>query len=176
MKNNIYHKIFQLRKEIGTISKDASNPFYRSKYFDINSLIKQLDPLLEKHKICLVQPITDEYVRTVLVDLDGGSIESSLKLSKGLDAQKKGSEITYYRRYTLASLLGLQAVDDDGNLAVKEKPKPKPKDWLLKKNDIKNCENAIISGKYTIKDIKEKWNMSDDIEKQLNNLIINKNQ
>ena len=89
MKNNIYHKIFQLRKEIGTISKDASNPFYRSKYFDINSLIKQLDPLLEKHKICLVQPITDEYVRTVLVDLDGGSIESSLKLTKGLDAQKK---------------------------------------------------------------------------------------
>jgi hypothetical protein len=40
---------------------------------------------------------------------------------------------------------------------------------------IKNCENAIISGKYTIKDIKEKWNMSDDIEKQLNNLTINKN-
>mgnify|MGYP003705950653 FL=1 len=90
--------------------------------------------------------------------------------------KKKGSEITYYRRYTLASLLGLQAVDDDGNLAVKEKPKPKSKNWLLKKNDIKNCENAIISGEYTIKDIKEKWNMSDDIEKQLNNLTINKNQ
>ena len=33
---------------------------------------------------------------------------------EGLDAQKKGSEITYYRRYTLTSLLGLQAEDDDG--------------------------------------------------------------
>jgi hypothetical protein len=31
------------------------------------------------------------------------------------DPQKLGSAITYYRRYTLQSLLGLQAEDDDGN-------------------------------------------------------------
>jgi hypothetical protein len=28
-----------------------------------------------------------------------------------------GSAVTYYRRYTLGSLLGLQSVDDDANLA-----------------------------------------------------------
>ena len=42
MEKNIYHKIFALRNEIGSISKDSENPFYRSKYFDINKLIKQL--------------------------------------------------------------------------------------------------------------------------------------
>jgi hypothetical protein len=43
------------------------------------------------------------------------------------DPQKLGSAITYYRRYTLQSLLGLQAEDDDGNTAtkqVKEERKP----------------------------------------------------
>ena len=41
---------------------------------------------------------------------------SALKLPEMNDPQKLGSCITYYRRYTLASLLGLQAVDDDANL------------------------------------------------------------
>ena len=45
---NINQKLFELQNEIGTISKDAKNPFYNSKYFDINSLIKQLQPLLKK--------------------------------------------------------------------------------------------------------------------------------
>ena len=164
MEKNIYHKIFALRNEIGAISKDADNPFYRSKYFDINKLINQLNPLLQKHKLCLIQPIIEGYVKSVIVDLDGGSIESSLKLTEGLDAQKKGSEITYYRRYTLTSLLGLQAEDDDGNSAKQNK------DWLVKKKDITNCENVILSGKFTISDIKSKWNMTKEIENKLINL------
>ena len=113
----------------------------------------------------MIQPIIDGFVKSVIVDLDGGSIESSLKLTEGLDAQKKGSEITYYRRYTLTSLLGLQAEDDDGNAAKK-----KSKDWLVKKEDITNCENAILSGKFTIEDIQSKWNMTKEIKNKLINL------
>jgi hypothetical protein len=33
---------------VHTLSKTATNPFFKSKYFDINSLIEQVDPLLEK--------------------------------------------------------------------------------------------------------------------------------
>ena len=43
MKNNIYTKLFKLQNELGVISKEATNPFYKSKYFDINSLIGQLN-------------------------------------------------------------------------------------------------------------------------------------
>ena len=106
METNIYHKLYKLQSEIGTISKDVRNPFYKSKYFDINSLIGQLQPLLEKHKLVLIQPITDNQVRSVIVDLDGGSVESSMQLPNIQDPQKIGSAITYYRRYTLTSLLG----------------------------------------------------------------------
>jgi len=121
-KMNIYQKLFHLQQEIGSISKDAKNPFYKSKYFDINSLIGQLKPLLAKHKLLLMQPINDNKVYSVIHDLDGSSVTSSMELPVGLDAQKMGSAVTYFRRYTLQSLLGLQAVDDDGNLASTTRP------------------------------------------------------
>jgi hypothetical protein len=115
---NINQKLFNLQQEIGTISKDASNPFYKSKYFDINSLIKQLQPLLKKNRLLLLQPIEEDMVYSKIICIDGtGGTVSGLKLPDINDPQKLGSAITYYRRYTLASLLGLQAVDDDANIA-----------------------------------------------------------
>ena len=118
MENSIYKKLYKVQKEIGAISKDSTNPFYKSKYFDINSLIKQLMPILEKHNLLLLQPISEGSQYSKIVDVDNGdSVESSLSLPINLDAQKIGSAITYYRRYTLQSLLGLQAEDDDGNNA-----------------------------------------------------------
>jgi hypothetical protein len=122
---NVNLKLFNLQQEIGTISKDASNPFFKSKYFDINSLISQLSPYLKKYRLLLHQPIDIdfetgiEFVCTFFecVDTKQRSTVSRKKLSDEIDPQKVGSQITYYRRYTLASLLGLQAVDDDANLA-----------------------------------------------------------
>jgi hypothetical protein len=37
--------------------------------------------------------------------------------------QAMGSAITYFRRYTLQSLMSLQAVDDDGQAAAQAAPK-----------------------------------------------------
>ena len=111
-------KLFNLQQKIGTISKDAKNPFYKSKYFDINSLISQLQPLFEKNRLLLLQPIIEDVVYSKIKCIDSGESEiSGLKLPPITDPQKLGGAITYYRRYTLASLLGLQAVDDDGNTA-----------------------------------------------------------
>jgi hypothetical protein len=167
MKNNIYTKLFNLQNELGAISKDATNPFFKSKYFDINSLIGQLKPLLQKYELVLLQPITDNQVRSVIHDLDGGSVESSMQLPNDLDAQKMGSAITYFRRYTLQSLLALQALDDDGNLATKTS---KPK-LLDNTPQFKNAINALSQGK-TINDIKKHYIINQDIEKKLLNFKI----
>ena len=40
----------------------------------------------------------------------------------GLQPQPLGSAITYFRRYTLASLLALEIDDDDANEATKKEP------------------------------------------------------
>lgn len=126
MSKSLNEKLFLLQQEIGTISKDATNPFYQSKYFDINSLIKQLQPLLQEHRLLLLQPIIDDMVLSQIICIDSNeAVVSRLKLPEINDPQKLGSAITYYRRYTLGSLLGLQSVDDDANLASQAVTKTK---------------------------------------------------
>ena len=126
MSKSLNEKLFLLQQEIGTISKDATNPFYQSKYFDINSLIKQLQPLLQEHRLLLLQPIIDDMVLSQIICIDSNeAVVSRLKLPEMNDPQKLGSAITYYRRYTLGSLLGLQSVDDDANLASQAVTKTK---------------------------------------------------
>ena len=115
---SLNEKLFALQNEIGAISKDAKNPFYKSKYFDVNSLIKQLQPLLQKHRLLLLQPIEETLVYSKMICIDSNEFAvSCMKLPEISDPQKMGSAVTYYRRYTLGSLLGLQSVDDDANLA-----------------------------------------------------------
>lgn len=107
-----------VKKEVGTLSKTETNPFFKSKYFDINSLIGQLEPLLEKNGLLLLQPIESGFVKSVIYHVETEqSIISEMKLPEIVDPQKIGGAITYYRRYTLQSLLGLQAEDDDANKA-----------------------------------------------------------
>lgn len=128
---SIYKKLFEAKKEIGKISKDSKNPFFKSKYFDVNSLLEHVEPILQKHNLLLLQPITSGAVSSIIYDIDEESgknyMSSSIPLPQLTDPQKLGSAITYYRRYTLQSLLGLQAEDDDGNLASKPTPKTKQK-------------------------------------------------
>ena len=115
---SIYKKLHEAKKEIGKISKDSTNPFFKSKYFDINGLLEHVEPILQKHDLLLIQPISDGQVATQIVDIENGELlGSSIQLPQIQDPQKLGSAITYYRRYTLQSLLGLQAEDDDANKA-----------------------------------------------------------
>lgn len=162
---SINEKLFELRKEIGSISKDTKNPFYKSRYFDINSLIKQLDPLLEKHRLLLLQPIEEDCVYSKLICVDGtGGVLSALKLPEMNDPQKLGSTITYYRRYTLASLLGLQAVDDDANLGsgkIVEVELP----WLNANTpQFNKVKKALSEGTATIADVRTKFKVSTKVE------------
>jgi hypothetical protein len=114
----IYKKLHEAKKEIGKITKDSKNPFFKSNYLSLNGLIDAIEPTLEKHGLLLLQPIEAEWVKTKIFDIETGeSVSSEIHLGTMTDPQKMGSAITYYRRYTLQSLLGLQAEDDDANKA-----------------------------------------------------------
>ena len=65
---NLYTKLNEVKKEIGAISKDSTNPFFKSKYFDINSLLKHVEPLLQKNGLLLLQPIIKGEVFSDVID------------------------------------------------------------------------------------------------------------
>jgi len=145
---SIYKKLFEAKKEIGKISKDAKNPFFKSNYLSLNGLIDAVENVLVKHDLLLLQPIINNNVVTRIIDSENiptsDIVESSMQLPNIQDPQKLGSAITYYRRYTLQSLLGLQAEDDDGNTATKHVNKPIPTPKRLTPSQIKSIEKSEV--------------------------------
>ena len=119
---NILKKLLELQKEVKPIEKDSKNPYFNSAYFDINKLIDVLKPTLNKLGLVIYQPVeyrdSKNILKTILADVESGErVETSITLPDNLEPQKMGSAITYLRRYTLQSLLFLQAEDDDGSNA-----------------------------------------------------------
>lgn len=122
-------RILEVQKEIGTLSKNAKNPFFKSAYLDLNDLLTHVTPLLNSKGLVLVQPIIGGGVCSQIRDSKDNEviIESCIQLPDLKDPQKLGSCITYFRRYTLKSLLAIAEGDDDGNLASQPTPVKKPK-------------------------------------------------
>jgi len=125
---NLAAKLLAVQKELEPVMKAKDNPFFKSKYADINSFIEMVKPVLNKHGLILLQPLgvtvdedfgVKQSITTIVMDADTGEkLEyTSPIISKENDPQKMGSAITYYRRYALQSFLFIQAEDDDANHA-----------------------------------------------------------
>ena len=163
----IYAKLHEAKKEIGVVKKNAKNPHFKNTYADLNALIDAVEPILLEKGLIMLQPIKDGKVYTQIIDIDTFDIvESFIDLSPNLTAQALGSQVTYYRRYTLQSLMSLQADDDDGHKA--SVPQPIVKEILqVGSTNFIRCVDAIKEGKGTIEQIKAKYNVSVEIEKLL---------
>jgi hypothetical protein len=111
--------------------KDATNPFHKSKYADLHSVILSAKEPLAANNLSVVQQcqIIDGQtcLVTMLMHKSGQWIKSvmPLMLSK-TDPQSLGIAITYYRRYCYSALLGISQMDDDAESAMERKPKPEP--------------------------------------------------
>lgn len=156
----IYKKLFEAKKEIGKISKDSNNPFFKSKYFDVNQLLEHVEPILQKNGLLLLQPIEAEWLKSQIFDIETGEkVSSEIHLKEFNDPQKLGSAITYYRRYTLQSLLGLQAEDDDGNNASdnNDKTSDDKKEWL---NVGDRAWNKAVAQKLPLTKVRDHYKVS----------------
>jgi hypothetical protein len=103
--------------------KDSANPFFKSKYADLSSVIEAVKQPLSDNGIVYLQGVEGVEggvaVETMLLHTSGEWISSKLEIpaSKN-DAQGYGSAITYGRRYGLQAMCGVPAEDDDGNAAT----------------------------------------------------------
>ena len=170
---NFYEKLSAVKSEVGRISKDSSNPFFKSKYFDINSLLLHVEPIIQKNGLLLLQPIQDGLVKSIIYDTNGFSIESGIALPELNDPQKLGSAITYYRRYTLQSLLALQAEDDDANLASNKtvsnntKETEQDKKWLNKNTPEFSRAIEYLKNGGNLETIENKYKLAKAVKDEL---------
>ncbi len=139
--DNIYKAISKAQGMIGSVTKNAKNPFFKSNYADLNEILEQVLPVLQSSGIVLTQcpQITGGQIdvlhsRLTLIDKPESFIESSTRLYlPSADMQKYGSAISYARRYSILSMLNLRTEDDDGNSATKTPTPTQKKNMAINK-------------------------------------------
>jgi hypothetical protein len=121
--------LFKVKASILPLKKQADNPYFNSKYVDLNAVLEGVDSILEANGFILLQPVVGRTVETTILHKSGQFITSEMELVLDKNTmQALGSAISYARRYSLVSLLGLKSEDDDGNGASYDKaPPPKAK-------------------------------------------------
>ena len=112
--------------EMSGAKKGANNPFFKSKYADMNSVVDAVRIPFCNNGLSYSQfPIMQDNkvgVETILMHESGEWMSDILVLPMvKQDPQAAGSAITYAKRYALQSIAGIPSEDDDGNAASSQK-------------------------------------------------------
>jgi len=161
--------------EMSGAKKGAVNPFFKSKYANLEEVIRCAKEPLHNNGLSVSQfPTTEDNqagVTTILMHISGEWLESTLLLAcSKQDPQGMGSAITYARRYAYQSVLGIPSEDDDGNSASKAptytkpeptaKPAPKPQPPKITKAAILSAFKAAS----TLAILESKWQKAQTTE------------
>jgi hypothetical protein len=110
----------KFQSEMKAVKKGAKNPFFKSSYADLASIIDAIREPLSSNGLAFTQfPVGDGGLTTMLMHSSGEWMSETFTM-KPIDnkPQTIGSCITYSRRYALGAVLGLATEeDDDGNRA-----------------------------------------------------------
>lgn len=175
--------LVKFHSQMGKVSKDAKNPFYKNSYASLSNIIEASSKPLNDNGLSIVQMPCNEGLTTMLVHESGEWISStsSTPVKDATDPQKLGSAITYARRYALGAILSLNIdEDDDGQKAATPKPqaqpKPQPKAKPVLKPETEQWTKAIdflvkggliskIEACYAISEVDKKLLMESALDK-----------
>lgn len=122
--------VVQFHGTIGKIPKTDKNPFFKSKYASLSTILGAISGPLTDSGLAVIQtPHGCNELTTRLIHLSGEWIEDTYTMTPTKnDPQGLGSAITYQRRYALGAILSLNIDDDDdGNAASQPSPRPAEK-------------------------------------------------
>lgn len=126
---NLAKALKQFHANVGKIEKNATNPFFNSKYAELSTILEAIkQPLLDADLSFTQFPTGQNGLTTVLMHCETGEYMQCDYFMQPIknDPQAQGSVISYMRRYALAAVLGLNLdKDDDANTATHGAPTPK---------------------------------------------------
>jgi len=113
--------------KMAKIKKDATNPFFKSKYASLSTILEHIQTPLSECGLSFAQFPDGSQLTTLLMHGESGEwIQAGYDICPiKNDPQAIGSALTYARRYALSGILGINVDDDDdGNLATGKKIEP----------------------------------------------------
>lgn len=114
---NLSQALVKFQSQLRPVNKDSQNPFFKSSYADLSSILQAVIPLLSANGLAIIQPMRVTESGTILITRlihdSGEHIDSEMFLPHNPDPQKYGSLISYYKRYQLQALLGISTTDED---------------------------------------------------------------
>ena len=116
---NIYKALASFQQEVPAIHEGTKGFGYT--YSDLKTILRVINPIMARNNLGFTQLLEgDNIVTTIFHTESGESISSTTNIPQGISIAKMnafqvaGSGITYYRRYSLSSALGLVTdVDSD---------------------------------------------------------------
>jgi len=149
--NEIAAALAAAQGEMTGAKKGADNPFFKSRYSDLASVVEAISKPFSTHGLSYFQSVaTTETgmisVSTRIMHKSGQWIESDPLLMPPVknDPQAFGSAVTYGKRYSLQAAAGVPSVDDDGNAASQAVEAPKKRVNRVKAQGyIKEFESLI---------------------------------
>ncbi|MDB4510278.1 ERF family protein [Akkermansiaceae bacterium] len=121
--NELASALCNAQGQMGGAVKDSANPFFKSSYADLTSVIKAIKQPFADNGLSYTQfPVTDENgmgVCTRLMHVSGQWLEGQFTLPVvKRDPQAASSSLTYARRVSLSSIAGIPTADDDAESAM----------------------------------------------------------
>ena len=155
--DNIILALRNAQSEFETVKRTVTNDFFGSKYATLDDILEMVKPVLHKNDLVLMQSIETQedgqpVIETRIWHTSGEWLSATVKMpeidQKGANVlQEFGISVTYMRRYTLSSFLGISVEDDnDGN---------KPQKRNVKVDSPGEVE--VTFGKYKGKTLEQIW-------------------
>jgi hypothetical protein len=121
---NLTKSLLKAQTQMGSAKKDSKNPFFKSTYADLPTVMEVVKAPLNDAGIIVLQPASNRdgknFITTTLIHGETGefmSSETEVVCAKANDPQAFGAAQTYARRFGLQAMLFIPAEDDDGNYA-----------------------------------------------------------
>ncbi len=127
---HIFPALATAQSKIKGAKTDADNPYFKSKYADMASVVESLREPFTLSGLGFIQGVSDDskMLFTRIFHTSGEWIETSYPLSckDWANPQAVGSSVTYAKRYGLQAAAGIPSVDDDGNTAAQSTQPQRP--------------------------------------------------
>ncbi len=166
-KETIYEALIKFQSEVPILTQNTKG--YNYTYVDLAEIIRVITPILEKNNLGIIQPLESDGIRTILYHtISGEQIETFCEIPKDVQLknmnffQSYGSAISYFRRYSISSLLNLVSEKDMDARGEQTKAKRKLDDATFKKALV-----SIEAGDYSVEELKQNFALTNQQIDQL---------